>query len=334
MAMKRFRIGFTCALLSLTGCAAMQPSVSAITPPASQYDAVVVDPATGAPMTVTTLAERLANMDVVVVGEYHGHHAAHLLEARLQQALYRQHPNQVLTMEQFNVDHQRDLDRYLNDQSGESEMIEDAAAWDNYRASYRPLVEFARQHDIPVVAANAPATIVRCVGRQGPGYLDSLPSAQRQTLPTDPFLDTPDYLDKFVEAIGGSHGTEKASLSDRMMNTYRAQLLRDNTMAASILGALRSHPGAQILHTTGTFHSEDRLGTVALLHQRAPSLDIAVITPVFWPPGSETPPIAEHRNAGDYLYFIQPLPEEYKDPEREREAMRARFGKSPTSDCD
>src|SRR5690554_7260780 len=51
--------------------------------------------------------------------------------------------------------------------TGETEMLEDANVWVNYKASYRPLVEFARQHQLPVIAANAPAVTVRCVGREG-----------------------------------------------------------------------------------------------------------------------------------------------------------------------
>ncbi|GAA0844396.1 ChaN family lipoprotein [Marinobacter szutsaonensis] len=321
-------------LLSVTGCVAMPSEPNSVTPPESQYDARVIDAEAGKPLTVQQLAERLADTDIVVVGEYHGHHASHLLQARLQQALFRQNPRQVLTMEQFNVNHQNVLDRFLTGDLGETEMIEDAEAWDNYRASYRPLVEFARQQQLPLIAANAPSDVVRCVGRKGPGYLETLPPETRALLPETPFLDTPVYKEKFVEAIGGSHGTEDDQLSERMRNTYHAQLLRDNTMARAILNARANHPGHQILHTTGTFHSEERLGTVAVLEQRAPGLSIAVITPVFWPDEKDNMPLEANRSRGDYLYFIQPLPQEFRDPEREREAMQARFANRKSADCE
>lgn len=318
----------------LTGCTAMPENAPSLTPPDSQYDARLFSPDDGSVLTVPELARRLAGTDVIVVGEYHGHHGAHLLQARLQQALYRQNPDQLLTMEQFNVDHQQDLDRYLSGDTGEAEMIEDAAAWDNYRASYRPLVEFARQRNLPVIAANAPADVVRCVGRKGPAYLESLPGEVRRQLPESPFMEPPGYREKFVEAIGGSHGTDGPEMSECMRNTYQAQLLRDNTMASAILGAHEQYPGRQILHTTGTFHSEQRLGTVAVLEQRAPALSIAVISPVTWPEDRTEAPLAEHTDAGDYLYFVQPLPEEFRDRERQRKAMAARFRNSPETDCD
>jgi len=266
-------------------------------------------------------------------GQYHGHQASHLLQSRVQAQLHRLRPAQVLTMEQFNVDYQQELDRYLQGKTGEAEMIEDADAWPNYRGSYRPLVEFARNHQLPVIAANAPVDIVRCIGRRGPDYLEQLSDDRRQYLPDDPFLDTKAYRAKFVEAITGSHSSGDPTMSERMNNSYKAQLLRDNTMASRILAARQQNPDAQILHLTGTFHSEDNLGTVALLRQRAPELSVLVVSPVVWPSAAQQPPREKNRNKGDYLYFIQPLPEEFQDPEREQAAMKVRFSRAADADC-
>ena len=321
-------------LLVLNGCTLMPATnnLENLTRPQTQYEARIVAPESGTALTVEQLAQRLAGSDVVIVGEYHGHHGSHLLQSRLQNALYEQQPQQVLSMEQFNLDRQPALDQYLQGATGETEMLEDAGAWDNYRASYRPLVEFARHKNLPVIAANAPADVVRCVGRKGPEYLDRISDTLRQKLPNDPFMDTPAYREKFTEAIGASHRGD-GTVSERMENTYKAQLLRDNTMAARILEARARYPGHQVLHLTGTFHSEDGLGTVALLKRRAPELSVAVISPVIWPASDPNPPLEQNREKGDFLYFIQPLPDEFKDPEREREAMTARFQRSANDVC-
>jgi uncharacterized iron-regulated protein len=323
-------------LSALNGCTAM-PSSNAqeatLSAPQTQYDAPIVQPENNTVLTPEELAQRLVNTDVVVVGEYHGHHGSHLLQSRLQTALYRLRPEQVLAMEQFNLDHQDELNGYLQGEIGETEMIEDAGAWDNYRASYRPLVEFARQQNLPVTAANAPADVVRCVGRKGPEYLNGVSDTIMQKLPTDPFMDTPAYREKFMAAIGASHQADD-TMSQRMENTYKAQLLRDNTMATRILQARAEHPGHQVLHLTGTFHSEDGLGTVALLKQRAPEVSVAVVSPIFWPSDVNEPPLNQNREKGDFIYFIQPLPDEFKDAERERKAMQARFRRSTDKTCD
>ena len=321
-------------LLALTGCAGIAPAPESLSPPETQYSARLADADTGEPLDLPSVVHRLQGVDVVVVGEFHGHHGAHLLQSQLQAALYAQNPRQVLTLEQFDLNHQTALNRYLEGETGETELIEDANAWDNYRASYRPLIEFAKSRSLPVIATNAPSDVVRCVGRKGPGYLQELPVARREQFPPAPFTGTPAYQEKFINTIAGSHGAGDAALSKRLQNIYQAQLLRDNTMASRILAGLERHPDHQILHLTGTFHSEERLGTVALLLQRAPETTVAVITPVVWPEGQDKPAMEQVRGKGDFVYFIQPLPEEFRNPERARSAMAERFSRPIPEGCE
>lgn len=340
-----FSLCFTLILL-LAGCTAMTPQPD-LKPPLTHYESTVVEAATGNSLSVEQLADRLVASDVVVIGEYHGHQGAHLLQSQLQAALYQRRPEQVLSLEQFDVDHQLALDRYLAGETGEAELREDGEAWSNYTSSYRPLVEFAKARGLPVVAANAPAQVVRCVGREGVAYLDSLEDGQKQYIPDKPFAGTPAYREKFFRIMGGHHGSaarDAMAVEERLENSYNAQLLRDNTMASRIIAALEQHPGYQVIHLTGTFHSEGRLGTVASLRLRQPDLSVAVISPVFVDDVSVSGmsvgeqdgelPIASNRKKGDYLYFLLPLPEEYRDAGRQREAMMKQFQKATGTTCD
>ncbi|WP_225314291.1 ChaN family lipoprotein [Marinobacter halotolerans] len=305
-------------------------------PPQSQYDSIITD-SDGSLLSVNGLANALATADVVVIGEYHGHHGAHLLQSLVRSALYQQRPQQVLTMEQFTLEDQRELDRYLGGQTGEEELIADTDAWSNYKASYRPLVEFSKNRNIPVVAANAPADVVRCVGRRGEAWLDQLEPAQRARLPDEPFVDTPAYRDKFFRIMGHGHGIsdDQSRDSQRLENSYKAQLLRDNTMADQVIEALADNPGHQVIHLTGTFHAEDRLGMVAVLEKKRPDLEVAVISPVLWDADDSLQSLlGANRGKGDFLYFLQPLPEPYKNSERQREAMMKQFREASEISCD
>ncbi|MDG4869738.1 ChaN family lipoprotein, partial [Guyparkeria sp. 1SP6A2] len=85
----------------------------------------------------------------------------------------------VLSMEQFSRDSQPYLDQYLQGEIGEQYLIEQSNAWPNYASDYRPLVELAKHHQRPIIAANAPKNMVRCIGQQGIEYLDKLPKEQR-----------------------------------------------------------------------------------------------------------------------------------------------------------
>lgn len=324
-------------MVTLIGCATAMPEnrTNQPRPPKTQYDAIITD-ANGRLLSINQLAVQLRDTDVIVFGEFHGHHASHLLQSLLQSALFRQRPGQILSMEQFELDDQQVLNLYLNGETGEAEMISDTDAWSNYRASYRPLVEFARANALPVIAANAPAGVVRCVGRQGLDYLDTLDDAERIPLPDLPLTETPAYREKFFTALGHGHGNQSrgSEPSERMENSYQAQLLRDNTMAKRIIDAADAHPDRQILHLTGTFHSESRLGTVAVLEQKRPELSVAVISPVVWKAGQTFGELlGNHSESGDYLYLVQPLPTEYRSAERQREAMMAQFSAAADRTC-
>lgn len=276
----------------------------------------------------------LSGADVIVIGELHGHQGSHLLQARLQAALYQRNPDQILALEAFNLDNQAPLDLYLAGELGEEEMMADATAWQNYQASYRPLVEFARRHELPVIAANAPAGLVRCVGRQGAGYLETLPGDEREQLPAHPFPQVSGYRERFMDTMGqSSHGTPSEKAQQRLENTYQAQLLRDSTMADRILRALEHYPNHQLLMITGTFHSEERQGLVAILEQRAPTLDIRVLTPyqASEDEAAQPPPTIA---PGDYRYDLWPLPVRYRSDERQRAAMAQQFGKAREQSCE
>lgn len=320
------------AAVFLAGCAGHQPATDSR--PTTLYDARLVETASGQPLSEQELATQLEDADVVVIGEHHGHPAAHLLQARLQAALYGQQPAQVLALESFDLDHQAVVDKYLAGDLGEEELIEDADAWNNYKASYRPLIEFARRHRLPVTAANAPDGVVRCIGRQGPGYLGSLPPATRTLLPEQPFRDVPGYREKFLDTLGGSgHSSPSEDARERLENAYQAQLLRDNTMADRILRARQRYPDHQVLMITGTFHSEQRLGLVAILEQRDPGLNVVVISPVTEEADRTRPKADEHREKGDFLYFVLPLPERYQDEGRRSAAMKQQFSQASNLDC-
>ncbi|WP_166257351.1 ChaN family lipoprotein [Marinobacter salicampi] len=294
----------------------------------SLYDFHLVSAKDGQPQSLEQVVQQLADVDVVFIGEYHGHNGAHYFQARMLAELHRQQPDLVLSMEQFTIEHQATLNQYLKGEIGEATLLEEAEAWPNYRASYRPLVEFARSHSLPVIAANAPADVVRCVGRVGADYLDHLEPSERSELPEAPFFTVPAYEDKFAAAMGQQN---RGIAGGRL---FHAQLLRDNTMAKAILEAYRARPGQQIIHVNGTFHSEEHLGTVAALAWRDPDLSIRVVSPVI----ADNPDRPELKpgdsKKGDQLYMLRELPKDYVDPERQREMLKRHHNKAADPACD
>lgn len=287
------------------------------------YSRIIIDSQSNRPVNISKLAQSLKDYDVVFIGEYHGNHASHLLQMQLQSELFQLRPKQILSMEMFERDQQTILNRYLDSEVGEKFLINEAPAWQNYSASYRPMVEFAKEHFIPVVAANAPGDIVRCIGQYGKSYIDLLPAGEKASIAQQSFLNNEAYQTKFYEFMEEMrHGKMDEK---RKANSFAAQLARDNTMAESILRALQENPMHQVIHLNGSFHSEAHLGTVALLKQRDPKLRVAVITPIRIDDPLDPKWSINDLTKGDYIYLVRSQPEEYIDASYRRKAMKNMF---------
>lgn len=290
----------------------------------SLYEYQIIQSNNKKAITVKSLANSLKSTKVVFVGELHSHQASHKLQLDLIQALYEKNSNIVISMEQFTRDAQPILDGYLAGQYGEETLIKEGNAWENYKGSYRPIMEFAKENGIPVIAANAPAMFVRCMGRQGSDFLTSIPEEKRKWSARTIDLTNKKYQEKFFSFLneaGTSHGQTKKEASERQINTYSAQLLRDTTMAESIMSALARYPNHQVIHLNGSFHSDNHLGTVAVIETDSPSISTRVISPVMSSSLEVQSIDLNEYQQGEYLYLIKDLPPRFLDDDKEMESI-------------
>jgi len=300
------------------------------------YQFHLLDSQSQSPIELSQLVKSLQNSDVIFIGELHTHQASHFLQLQLLEALYRQNPQIILSMEQFSRQHQSVLDDYLEGKYGENTLIEDAKAWENYKGSYRAILEFARQHKIPVIAANAPNMLVRCVGRKGPEVLKNLSSEKAAWVAKKLDLDNPAYKKKFMTHMkhaGRSHGLEPEEQAKRQNNIYAAQLLRDTTMAESIANAKRAYPEHQIIHLNGSFHSDSHLGTVAILKDILPEINNTVISPVSVKDNRQPSASAKNFKQGDFIYLVQQLPARYLDKDKMNQSIIKLIEKRKKEQC-
>lgn len=316
---------FAICAVFLAGCSANQ-QVAKNQVPGDLYQYQLIDSQEQKTQTIEQILPSLSQADIIFIGEYHSHSASHLLQAQLFAALYQQRTDLILSMEQFTRDKQSVLDDYLAGKIGEQTLIQQGDAWDNYPSDYRPLVEFAREHKLPVIAANTPLSVVRCVARKGPEYIEQLTEEQRGWVAKDITSSSNEYQQKFAQAMG-HHGPGKHKSPVKPGNSFYAQLSRDNTMAESILSALKQAPGSQVLHTNGAFHSNYHLGTVDALKRLAPELKILVISPHFV---SEANDWAK----GDYIYKIKGLPARYIQKQNRDQAIAKMMQKRKTTGCE
>lgn len=246
--------------------------------------------------TEITLAELISSINianVVFFGEEHNDSVAHVLQYELLKGMNELYPNVALSLEMFVSDDQLVLDEYLSGLVTERNLTKDATLWNNYK-DYRPLVEYAKEHQISVLAANAPSRYTNRVTREGLQSLKVLDKAAKQLLAPLP-IDTLTgaYYDKFAGLMGGHEGMGNLKI-------YQSQNLWDATMAYRIARFSKKKSVKKILHLNGRFHSDEKLGTVAQLTRYSPKLSITNIS-CFPHEHFNQPNWKEFSHLGDYI---------------------------------
>jgi uncharacterized iron-regulated protein len=246
--------------------------------------------AQGNAVTLRTVVEALERADVLFVGETHDDRVAHLLEAELLRRADEAYgaasakPRAVaLSLEMFERDVQAVLDEYLAGLITERHFLLGSRPWGNYETDYRPLVEYARAHRLPVIAANAPARYVSRVSSRGPDSLRALPQAAiKSWLPPLPFPAASEgYAAKFDRFTRGGAAAAPATTQANPhggLHLLEAQTLRDASMAYAISEYLKRGRDPLVVQVNGAFHSEERLGVPEQLARYRPKARAVVVT--------------------------------------------------------
>lgn len=209
------------------------------------------------PVGLADIVKGVSPGEVLVFGEEHDDSIGHRLEALLFEELYARFGEKtMLSLEMFHRDVQYVLDEYLKGLISEKNFIKEARAWDTYKTDYRPLIEWAKEKGLTVVAANTPSRYVNRVTRLGLSSLKDLDAGTRKAflppLPIDTM--TGNYYARFLEAMGGHEMPG--------MHLYQSQNLWDATMSWSIAKAMKANKGKVMLMLNGKFHSDYKEGFV------------------------------------------------------------------------
>ena len=150
-------------------------------------------------ITIDKIVTDIADADVLFFGEEHNDSACHYLENKIFRALHARYGDQLaLSMEMFETDNQLALNEYLEGKIDEIRFSKDVRLWNNYK-DYRPMVEYAKQNNIPVIAADPPRRYVSLITKRGMKALDSLSKDAKKFLPPLPYDTlTGRYREKFI----------------------------------------------------------------------------------------------------------------------------------------
>lgn len=216
-------------------------------------------PGPGAPEAPVSLSspqddafQTLVDADVVYLGERHDSMADHEAQLTIIEALYAANPDLAIALEMFQRPFQPVIERYLAGDLSEAELVEQTEyleRWGFPWEYYAPFLRFAQEHELSVLALNAPSEISRKVAREG---LAGLEGDDFRYIPPVEEIDTRNqaYRDFVAEAFGahGSHGDFNFD------NFFAAQVTWDETMAMTIAEFKAANPDTQVVVLAGNGH--------------------------------------------------------------------------------
>lgn len=264
--------------------------------------AAIYDSATGEQVTVDTLAKKLPGKNrVVMFGEFHDSVQVHAYEAELLKKIGESyHGSVMLSMEMFERDTQDKMDAYLSGKISEENFLEESRPWANYSTDYRPMVEYAKSKSWPVLASNIPRSYASQYAKKG--NLDGLDS---RWLPEKTYAPADGYQKRFY-AVMAENANAGMKVPPAMYEPmYKAQCIKDDTMAESINRALNNDSNLFVYHVQGEFHGAYHYGVAYKLSQLRPDTEIVVITSVAREAGkTDAQLVKEYRDQGEYLVLV------------------------------
>ena len=221
----------------------------------------------GKPASWDELIERAAKADVVLFGEFHDDPIMHWLQLELVHGLLDADVRPALGAEMLEADDQLVIDEFLEGWVNEEKLKAAVNLWPNHFTDYHPLLELARDNELPFIATNVPRRYASFVYQNGLTALEDLSPGAKAFLPPLPIpfdITLPGY--DAMLAMGGGHGGETLPM---------AQAIKDATMAHFIASNLPKN--APFVHFNGAYHSQDHEGIEWYLKQDKPRLKILTI---------------------------------------------------------
>lgn len=228
---------------------------------------------------------KLAKADVVYLGETHNSPSDHQTQLEIIQQLQRQDPPVAIAMEMFQRPDQEALNRYLAGDLSESDLLtktEFKQRWGFAWKHYAPIVRFAKQERLPILALNTPTEVTRQVAQTG---LEQLTPQQQQYIPplTEIRTDNLAYR-QLIQSSFQQHQQSGHGYSANFERFFLAQVLWDETMAESIAQFIKTHPDYQVVVLAGQGHIVYGYGIPSRVSRRLPNLPLVQRQVLLSPP--------------------------------------------------
>ncbi|MEG4837502.1 ChaN family lipoprotein [Microcoleus sp. B9-D4] len=201
------------------------------------------------------ILEQLVKAKVVYLGETHDSAEDHQAQLKIIREMQRQNRKIAIAMEMFQRPFQSAIDNYLAGKLTEEQLVEETEYDRRWRfpwESYAPILRFAKENQLPVLALNTPSEVTRKVATQG---LESLTAEEKKHIPpiSEIRTDNAEYRQLLLEVFQ-QHQKAAQGNSTAFERFLQAQVLWDETMAEKIAEFVKANPDYQVVVLAGKGH--------------------------------------------------------------------------------
>ena len=201
------------------------------------------------------ILQQLLKARIVYLGETHDSIQDHQAQLAIIQEMQRQNRKIAIALEMFQRPFQSVLDQYLAGKLTEEQLIEQTEYNQRWRFPweyYAPIMRFAKENKLPLLALNTPTEVTRKVATKG---LKSLTTEEKKHIPpvSEIRTDNAAYRQMLLE-VYQQHQKAAQGNSTAFERFLQAQVLWDETMAEKIAEFVKANPDYQVVVLAGKGH--------------------------------------------------------------------------------
>jgi uncharacterized iron-regulated protein len=247
------------------------------------------------------ILQQLVKAKVVYLGETHDSAEDHQAQLAIIREMQRQNRKIAIAMEMFQRPFQSAIDNYLAGKLTQEQLVEQTEYDRRWRfpwESYAPILRFAKENQLPVLALNTPSEVTRKVASQG---LESLTAEEKKHIPpiSEIRTDNAEYRQLLLEVFQ-QHQKAAQGNSTAFERFLQAQVLWDETMAEKIAEFVKANPDYQVVVLAGKGHIIYGYGIPSRVERRLGVGNVKARSVVF--NSSENPLLSADKSIADFVW--------------------------------
>ena len=263
---------------------------------------------TGAAVGFERMIRDMMASRIVHVGETHNSLPMHEIQFQVLRALYAKDRHLAVGLEMLPVTVQEALNKWTAGLLTKDEFIREIRWYVNWNFNfgyYEKILDFAREHRLPIYALNIPREIITKIRMRG---WDALSEEEKALIPGTPDVSNQDHrtlIRTVFESSDIPHAMKGPGLDSVFEGLYRSHSAWDEFMGANAVRAAESE-GRRVVVCVGSGHLLYNLGLNRRAFERS-KLPSKTVIAVAIPAGKKS--LTVSRALGDYVFG---LPEEEK----------------------